>query len=79
MEEIMRMRKFIMLVINSQPWVLLERKCICLSSVANNFYQFGLLDFNHIQVSIIAYNFCYTAKLIRTTIGQILKGNKIAP
>ena len=25
--------------------------------VPNNFYQFGLLDFNHIQVSK-AYNFC---------------------
>ena len=42
------------------------------------------LDFelyNHIQVSK-AYNFCYSynlAKLIRTTIGQFLKGNKIAP
>ena len=30
---------------------------VCLSSVPNNFYQFGLLDFNHIQVSK-AYNFC---------------------
>ena len=48
---------FCIIFVNSQPRVL-ERKCICLSSsVANNFYQFGLLDFNHIQVSI-AYNFC---------------------
>ena len=30
---------------------------VCLSSVTNNFYQFGLLDFYDIQVSK-AYNFC---------------------
>ena len=55
--------------------------CLSSSSVTNNFYQFGLLDFYHIQVSK-AYNFCKSynsAKLIRTTIGQFLKGNKIAP
>ena len=26
---------------------------VCLSSVENNFYQFGLLDFNYIQVLLL--------------------------
>ena len=47
---------FFFLTHNREYWNAVS-SVVCLSSVPNNFYQFGLLDFNHIQVSK-AYNFC---------------------